>query len=355
MQIILNIIKEAYFLLNQMSVYLVFGFLFAGILHVFIKEEIIAKHLGKNNFLSVIKASLFGIPLPLCSCGVIPAALSLRKSGASRGAVLSFLISTPTTGIDSIFATYALLGGVFTVYRVVASFVIAVFAGVLANLFLKKEELSFNSSDNEHKCKLCHNNEHSLVKHNVLDKIKGVFTYAFGDLLGDVSKWLLIGILIGGMISSLIPETLVVRYLGSGWQSIFIMLLVGIPMYVCSSGSLPIVAALILKGMNPGAAFVFLLAGPATNSVALTVIASQFGKKTVFIFLSSIIGCGLGLGFLLNYLWGFLNIDITQLIVHHSTIIPSWMRMITSIFLLLGILLNIIKNKKNKQAIPVRG
>jgi len=339
MQIIIGIIKESYFLLNKMSVYLVFGFLFAGVLHIFMEEGMIARHLGKGNFLSVVKASLFGIPLPLCSCGVIPAALSLKKDGASKGAVLSFLISTPTTGVDSIFATYALLGGVFAVFRVAASFVTAVFAGVSANIFFRDKK-NPDVSDHKHECRVCHDEERSHARHGVFDKVKGVFSYAFNVLLRDVGKWLLIGILVGGAISYFVPDTFVARYLGSGWQSMLIMLLVGIPMYVCSSGSIPIAAALMLKGMNPGAAFVFLLAGPATNSVALTVIAKEFGKKAVFVFLASIIGCSLALGVLLNYIWTFLNIDSLAQVMHHGTIIPAWIEIAASIILLLAILSN---------------
>ncbi|MFC1666495.1 SO_0444 family Cu/Zn efflux transporter [Candidatus Omnitrophota bacterium] len=347
METLLGIFKEAYLLLNKMSIYLVFGFFFAGVLHIFMKEGLIARHLGKNSFLSVVKASLFGIPLPLCSCGVVPAALALRKDGASKGAVLSFLISTPTTGLDSIFATYALLGWVFTVFRVAASFLTGVFAGVFANILFKEDEHK-EPSENKAKCKMCEDGDHSESGHSFFDKTRSVFGYAFGVLLKDVGKWLLIGILIGGVISYFIPEEFIARYLGSGWQSMIIMLLIGIPMYVCSSGSIPIAAALMLKGMNPGAAFVFLLAGPATNSVALTVISNQFGKKTVFVFLTSIIGCSLALGGLLNHIWRFLNIDTLSYIARHGDIIPSWIKIAASSFLLVCILLNMLNLKSLK-------
>lgn len=339
MEILSGVIKESYLLLEKMSVYLLFGFFFAGVLHIFLKEGTIGRHLGKNSFLSVVKASLFGIPLPLCSCGVIPAALSIKKDGASKGAVLSFLISTPTTGVDSIFATYALLGGVFAVYRVVASFIAGIFAGIFANISFK-DELTPSPQDEERKCKVCCDKNHSHQEHSVFDKIKGVFTYAFGDLLKDVGKWLLIGIFIGGAISYLMPQEFITRYLSSGWQSMLIMLVIAIPMYVCSTGSLPVAAALMLKGLNPGAAFVFLLAGPATNSVALTVIAKEFGKKTVFIFLSSIIICSFALGTLLNYIWQFFDVNTLEHITHHTEIFPSWVRIAASIILLLCILYN---------------
>lgn len=346
MNIILGILKESYFLLNKMSVYLLFGFFVAGILHIFIKEGTIAKHLGKNDFLTVVKASLFGIPLPLCSCGVIPAAISLRKDGASNGAVISFLISTPTTGIDSIFATYSLLGGVFAVYRVIASFVTGVLGGWLANIFFNNER-SVSMDSEQNKCKLCSLDHDQETHHSLIGKIKSVFVYAFGVLLKDVGKWLLIGILIGGAISYFMPEEFVSRYLGSGLLSMIIMLLVGIPMYVCSSGSIPIAAALMLKGMNPGAAFVFLLVGPATNSVALTVIAKEFGKKAVLIFLTSIIASSLILGIILNYAWKLFNIQSIAQIVHQHSMIPSWLELSASIILLLAIILTSFKRGRN--------
>ncbi|MFH1868966.1 MAG: SO_0444 family Cu/Zn efflux transporter [Candidatus Omnitrophota bacterium] len=338
MDILYGVVKESYLLLDKMSVYLLFGFFFAGILHIFLKEGTVGRHLGKNNFLSVVKASLFGIPLPLCSCGVIPAALSIKKDGASKGAVLSFLISTPTTGVDSIFATYALFGGLFTVYRVAACFVSGVFAGVFANIFLKKEDTPA-PSDKERTCKVCCDGNHSHQEHTLSDKVKGVFTYAFGDLMRDAGKWLFAGILIGGIISYLMPQEFITSYLSSGWRSMLIMIVIAIPMYVCSTGSLPIAAALMLKGLNPGAAFVFLLAGPATNSVALTVIAKEFGKKTLFVFLSSIIFCSFALGALLNHIWKFFDVNTLEHIAHHTEFFPSWVRIVSSSILLLSIAL----------------
>jgi len=352
MDTILGIIKESVNLLNKMSVYLLFGFLFGGILHIFVKTEMIAKHLGKGDFFSVLKATLFGIPLPLCSCGVLPAAFSLRKDGASKGSVLSFLISTPTTGLDSIFATYALLGGVFAVYRVIASFLAGLLAGISANLFFRNEKHN-KVTHKDHECKVCKDKNHSLGDHGFLTKIKSVFVYGFGDLLKDVGPWLIIGIFVGGLISYLTPESFIKDYLGSGWQSMVIMLIIGIPMYVCSSGSIPIAAALMLKGMSPGAAFVFLLAGPATNSVALTVIGKQLGKKAVFIFLSSIIISALGLGMLLNFVWQFLNIDTLKQIMHHGRMFPRWVEISASTILVCVLFYNfvMVKIKSHKQTL----
>ncbi|MFH1395101.1 MAG: SO_0444 family Cu/Zn efflux transporter [Candidatus Omnitrophota bacterium] len=343
MKTLLGIIREAYILFNEMSPYLLFGFIFAGILHVFIDTKSISRHLGHNSFLAVIKASLFGIPLPLCSCSVIPAAMSLRKEGAARGAVLSFLISTPTTGVDSIFATYSLLGGFFTLYRIIASFVTGVLSGVAANLLIKETDAPFEKNNTV--CKICGTED--IHSHGLGYKLKGVFSYAFGDLLKDSGKALLAGILIGGIITYFVPETFINTYLGSGFKAMFVMLLVGIPMYVCATASIPIAAALMIKGMDPGAAFVFLVAGPATNIVTMTVVAKNMGIKALIVYLGSIIVSSIVLGIVLNKIYFyFYKEELFKLMLHHRILIPAEVRMISSIVLLLLIGYNLFSNSK---------
>ncbi len=344
MDVILGIVKESFFLMNKMSPYLLFGFLFAGLLHVFIDTATIARHLGKSNFLSVVKASLFGIPLPLCSCGVIPAASSLRREGASKGSIVSFLISTPTTGVDSILATYSLLGGLFAVYRVIASFMAGVFSGVLTNILVRGEREA--PAKEEKSCRLCGENEQH--RHSVPYKIKEVFRYAFGELLSDIGKWLLLGILIGGVISFFMPDKFIHTYLGSGWKAMFVMLVIGIPMYVCATGSIPIAAALMLKGMNPGAAFVFLMAGPATNAIGITVIAKEIGKKAVAIYLFSIAVSSLALGMLLDKVWHLLHIKGFDQALKHAEFLPGWIGYACTFALLLLIGYNFFHGMKNK-------
>lgn len=346
MDIITGILTQSYLLLNKMAPYLIFGFFFAGILHIFVKTATISRHLGGNNFLSVVKAALFGIPLPLCSCSVIPAAMSLKKEGASKGAVLSFLISTPTTGVDSIFATYSLLGLLFTVYRILASFITGTFAGIAANLLIKDEG---GEKKIEEECKICktngsheHNGPH---EHNVSQKIKGVFTYAFGDLLEDTGIAILAGILIGGAIVYFIPGGFIETYLGSGLKAMLVMLLVGIPMYVCATASIPIAAALMLKGMDPGAAFVFLVAGPATNIITMSVIAKNMGYKALGIYLGSIILCSLGLGLALNKIYYHFYEDTMSFMVHQHELVPPWVGIACGILLCALIAYNLVKKK----------
>ncbi len=340
MSILTGILKESYLLFNRMSPYLLFGFFFAGILHIFIDAETVRRHLGRSSFFSVIKASLFGIPLPLCSCSVIPAAVSLRREGASRGSVLSFLISTPTTGVDSILATYSLLGGLFTVYRVIASFVTGVLSGIAAN-FLIKEEFP-GTPGGMRACKLCH--DEKAHSHGALRKIKGVFSYAFIDLLEDTGAPLVIGVLIGGIIAYFLPEGFIETYLGSGLTAMFVMLLVGIPMYVCATASIPIAAAFMLKGMNPGAAFVFLVAGPATNVVTMMFVAKSMGRKALAIYLGSIAFSSIALGLLLDrvYMY-FYEAELVRYILPHREIVPGPVGTAASVILIALIIFNLVK------------
>ncbi len=337
-----GILLESARLMNKMAPYLLFGFLFAGILHIFFSPEKIAAHLGKGNLASVIKASLFGIPLPLCSCGVIPAALALRRKGASAGAVLAFLITTPTTGIDSIFATYALMGGLFTGFRIAASFVAGVVAGILANIFLKDAP---PHAVEEKGCKMCgHETEH---KHSFAEKITGALRYAFSGLLGEVAGWLVAGVLAGGAISYFIPEGFFSALLGAGWVAYLVMFLIGTPMYVCATGSIPIAASMMLKGLSPGAAFIFLLSGPATNTVTITVMMKELGRKAVAVYLGSIFVASMALAFALDKIWAvFAAPAAGHGMMAHSNMLPPWVEYASTALLLLLICYSALRPKQ---------
>jgi copper ion binding protein len=328
-QIIIGVVSESFHLLAKMAPYLILGFFFAGILSEFVSAERIARHLGKGNITSVIKAALFGMPLPLCSCGVIPTTMALRKNGASRSAVLSFLISTPTTGVDSIFTTYSLLGPVFAVYRILASFFAGVFSGVAAIVFGPKEKLNPNEQFQPQ------NQSQSQVQISLGKRFLKVFRYAFVELFSEIAKWLMIGILIGGVISYLIPEDFFSTYLREGWQAILVMMVIGIPLYVCATGSIPIAAALMLKGINPGAAFVFLLAGPATNAVTVTVISKYLGTRTSIIYLTSIAFSSVGLALLLDKVWLWLGLNLAGEHAAGHGMLPQWLEIGGAILILL--------------------
>ncbi len=345
MNIVGGFLLETVNLFNTMSPYLLFGFFVAGLLKVFLKEDFVARHLGTHDFMSILKASIFGIPLPLCSCGVISTALGLRKQGASKAAIFSFMISTPTTGADSIFATYALLGGFYAGFRVFATFVVALIVGAAALLIKDNNKVGQGKKD---KCPHCHDEvkDESVTactheQNNLGSKLKLAFRYGFYDLLKDSGRSILLGVLIGGAIAYFIPTTFVENYLGNVWLSMAIMLVIGIPMYVCSTGSIPIVAALMMKGLNPGAGFVFLITGPATNSVSFAVIAREFGTKSMVLFLISLVLGSLTMGWLFNWAWGFWNMNFPMLMRHHHmTGLPMWMNYISSVVLLGCILIS---------------
>lgn len=311
-----------------MAPYILFGLLFAGILHELVPDSIVTKHLGKDNVSSVVKSTVFGIPLPVCSCGVIPLATSIKKSGASKGATLSFLISTPITGVDSILATYGIFGWVFTLYRAVTSMIIAMVAGILTNIFDKEEEpkevkkpalFTMQAPVKEESCgtgtgSCCSTDNNTDKKFSFIAAMK----YAFVTLLGDIAKPLFWGLLLGALITVAIPENLSELLQTHDWLSYLIVIAIAVPMYVCATASLPIAAGLMLAGVSAGAAFVFLSAGPATNTVTIGVVKKMLGTRSLIIYLGSIIIGSILFGLGLDYIFDISNIDPASLIHLHE-------------------------------------
>lgn len=312
----MSLFKEIVYVFIEMAPFLMFGFLFAGILHVFIKKDLIVKHLGKSSGGAVIKASLFGVPLPLCSCSVIPTAISLKKSGASNASVLSFLLSTPLTGVDSIVATYGFLGPVFGLFRPIAAFFIGILGGTSA-LFINTETSVDNNTPQKQSCCCSSKGKNESLSNNtylsiIIYKVKSIIKYAFKTLLDDITIPLIIGLLVSGIISWIIPDNFFADLNISNFTQMLIMIIVGIPIYVCATSSLPIGAALLLKGLSPGVIFVFLVAGPATNSATVALIVKQFGKKFFALYFSTISLLSICFGLLLDKIINIygLKIDI---------------------------------------------
>ena len=308
-----------------MAPYILFGLVFAGLLHELVPDSIVTKHLGSSDVKSVLKSTIFGIPLPVCSCGVIPLATSIKKSGASKGATLSFLISTPITGVDSIMATYGIFGWIFTVYRAITSMVIAIVAGVLTNIFDKEDvrsrslfttvppELTSCSTNEDTCCSTSHDTEKKF-------SFLAAMQYAFGTLLGDIAKPLFWGLLLGALITVAIPENLSEILKDQAWLSYLIVIIIAVPMYVCATASLPIAAGLMLSGVSAGAAFVFLSAGPATNTVTIGVVKKMLGTKSLIIYLGSIIIGSILFGLGLDYIFDISAIDPASLIHLHEEV-----------------------------------
>ncbi|QOY52246.1 SO_0444 family Cu/Zn efflux transporter [Candidatus Sulfurimonas baltica] len=320
---------------NAMAPYILFGLIFAGILHELVPDTIVTKHLGKETISSVVKSTLFGIPLPVCSCGVIPLATSIKKSGASKGATLSFLISTPITGVDSILATFGMFGWVFTIYRVITSMVIAMFAGIMTNILDKEPEkvvamnkfsihpqnFSIEVPDGEgESCCCVGESSCSTGEKKTRFSLKKAMNYAFFTLLSDIAKPLFLGLLLGALITIAIPQNLSDVLTEYSWLSYLIVIAIAVPMYVCATASLPIAAALMLSGVSAGAAFVFLSAGPATNTVTIGVVKKMLGTKSLYIYLASIVFGSVLFGVGLDYIFDINSIDPKSLVHFHEEV-----------------------------------
>ena len=329
-----------YSLFIDMSFYLVIGLIFVGILHVLLKKDWAAKWVGKNNTASVVKASLFGVPLPLCSCGVIPTAVFLNNSGASLGAVIAFLISTPQTGVDSIIATYGMLGVVFALYRPIAAFISGIIGGVFIGKVAKKKDGAINN-DALSECQTCntdscldssekdcsdhsHKEEYKMdtsieqKNRGVLYSIKRMLNYAFIEFLDDISGHFIIGLLISALITVLIPDD----WFGSlginkGLPAMLIMMVIGIPMYICSTSSIPVAVTLMMKGFSPGAAFVFLFTGPVTNAASVAVLTKTLAKKVTALYIAVVSVMAIAFGYLLDFIIKVFSLSEVQYMKHH--------------------------------------
>ncbi len=327
MSLLADFLRESISLWIAVAPYLLLGMVISGLLHVFLGKEIISRHLGKGNIFSVIKATLFGIPLPVCSCGVIPLASSLRKDGAHKSSVLSFLVSTPTTGVDSFLATYSLLGPLFAIFRPLGAMLSGITLGAIDYIFEGKKE----------KLKEIPKHKHAKISRSF--RFGEFLRFSFFEIPNDIGKWLLVGVFFGGLIAAALPEEIFSQFLYFPLD-IIVALVVGIPLYVCATGSIPIAAALIYKGLSPGAALVFLIAGPATNTITLSFVRAKLGRKSFYIYLSSIISVAIILGFVFNWLWNALGKNVA-FIAGGSNIIPFEIRVACGI-ILLAIILNVL-------------
>ena len=403
---------EILLLINEMSPYLLLGFLLAGLMHAFIPGRYYTRFLSKPTLGSVINAAIFGIPLPLCSCGVIPTAMSLRKEGASRGAVTSFLIATPQTGIDSIIATFSLMGVPFAVIRPIAALITAVLGGWMVNTFVslrdrrahremaegtivKTEETETctchchchenkaesccpegDSDDNHHHHSGEHHHHSSHHRHSshhhhsssaschchdrkipntIGGKIVEALRYAFLDMMSDIGKWLVIGLVVAGLITIYVPDEVFTIFKDNTMASMILVLIISIPMYLCATGSIPIAVVLMLKGLTPGAALVLLMAGPACNMASILVIRKGLGFRTLVIYILSIVIGAVFFGCLIDWLQYSGMIDFTSRVSQTMEIkeggagIIKWT---STIVLTLLLLFNLIFKPLGKPTFP---
>ncbi len=269
-----------------MAPYLLLGFLIAGVLHVYVPQRFYARYLSADNRWSVLWAALLGVPLPLCSCGVIPTAIGLRNEKASKGAIASFLIATPQTGIDSILATFSLMGLGFAIVRPVAALITGVCGGLLVNRLIRHDNFSDDATAT------CAVEQGS--------KPWRVLKYAYYDMIRDIGLRLLVGLVVAALIQVAVPDDFFLSFGSEPLLQMLVILAIAVPMYICSTGSIPVAAALMMKGLSPGAALVMLMAGPAVNLASILVVHKSMGRRFTAIYLATIVGFSVLFGLLLN-------------------------------------------------------
>jgi len=298
----------------ESSPWLLLGFVIAGLIKGLLPADFLSRHLGGKGAGTTVKAAVIGAPLPLCSCGVVPAALGLRKSGASKNATVAFLVSTPETGVDSVSVSYALLGPFMAVIRPIA----AITSGIVSGLLVGKSENESDDSTGE--VKSCCASEKPKQEEvsccskkqappGFAEKLQQGLTFSFVDLLKDIGLWLLIGLAFAAVVRTWVPEAFLAQW-GDGFLAFVVMAVIGVPMYICATASTPIAAGLLLSGMSPGAVLVFMMAGPATNIGTLAIIGKELGKKALSAYLSGVIITAFVFGYLTNYLVNRWNINV---------------------------------------------
>jgi uncharacterized membrane protein YraQ (UPF0718 family) len=321
----------------EASPWLLLGLLIAGLMKSWVPTKILSQHLGEGK-LAIVKAAFIGAPLPLCSCGVIPVATELRRSGASASATSSFLVATPETGVDSVSVSYALLGPVFAIYRPITAIISAIITGLLVST-IKKEDIKL-PKDSKDKVKSCCSSkqkpEPAPVKTSCCDSKKTVnksenflsktisgIHYAATKLIDDIIIWLLVGLIFATLIKTFLPESFLLSY-GSGLGAMLVMIAISIPMYICATASTPVAAGFILAGISPGTALVFMMAGPATNISTLGVIKNEMGSGVLIRYLLGISLSAIGFGLLLDSGLAFFNVNIVQQMQHSHELLPFW-------------------------------
>ena len=335
MEIIAEILTVFWGNFAHMSPFLLFGFFVAGWLSVMISPQFVQTHLGSSRLGSVLKASIFGVPLPLCSCAVIPVASSLRRNGASKGATSAFLLSTPQTGVDSILATYGLLGPVFAIFRPLAAFIVGAIGGTAISAISKSTEAP---PEPEVSCENCKNADKPA-----LPAYLRALRHGFIVLPRDIGKSLVVGLTIAGLIGALVPADFFAERVGSGIATMFLMLLFGVPIYVCATASIPIAAAMMMKGVTPGAALVFLMSGPATNAATIAAVWTMLGRRQAIVYLLVVAVTAIAAGLALDFFFNIASLD-TEIVTGWMP--PPWMQT-GSAFILVAVLANALRPKSS--------
>lgn len=325
----MEILNSLLFMLNEMSPYILLGFFIAGLMHAFVPQRMFARHLSGHDLGSVVKAAMVGVPLPLCSCGVLPTAVAMRRSGASRAASTSFLIATPQTGVDSIAATWSLLGPAFAVVRPVAALVTAIVGGVAVG---KAEAPATAETRAGATCATVADER----PQGFVARLVASLRYGFVDLVGSIGGWLVAGLLIAALITVYVPADFFATLGANPLPAMIAVVVIAVPMYVCATGSIPIAMSLMLKGLSPGTALVLLMAGPAANFASFTLIAREMGRKAAVIYLCAIVVGAIAFGLVIDYLlpagW-FVLPGSDAAGCHHTETVPGVFPTICSVIL----------------------
>ncbi len=398
-------------ILNEAAIFVLVGFAIAGLLEGWLAGGRLLRFFKGDSPRSVILATLLGVPLPLCSCSVLPTAVTLRKRGASKGATLSFLISTPETSVTSILLTYALMGPLLAVVRPLAAAATAISAGLAENALTRyllgtskraasdddgapdgdaadvpaaREEHGHATHEHaaqahaehthaghtdaghthaehthaghgapeEHGDTCGHDHDHDHGDHShepaafaadvtppagAAAKLQQGMRFAFVDLFDDIFGWMMVGILAAAAIQVWLPPDALATLTGGAFTTMLVMVVIGVPLYVCAEASTPIAAALVAQGLDPGAALVFLLVGPATNIGSLGVLDKMLGRRTVAVYLAAIIIVALVMGGLLNLFVGSSELGL-QMRALEEPLVPDGVKQAGALaFLALGL------------------
>ncbi|WP_261816200.1 SO_0444 family Cu/Zn efflux transporter [Vibrio gallicus] len=357
----MNLVQHFIELFIESGFWMLLGLVVAGLLKEWVPTELLSKHLGGKGAKTTIKAAFIGAPLPLCSCGVIPAALGLRRSGASKSATTSFLVATPETGLDSVSVSYALLGPFMAVMRPIAAICSAIVAGLLVGkdanraepkldiaglrplttpqpssvvlTTIKPQPVESNTSSccSTQKATCC-SSKLAPTKKGAVQKLKAGIGFAATDLVKDISTWLIIGLFFAALVQTYVEADFLAQWGGSIW-SMLLMVVVSVPMYICATASTPIAAGLLMSGISPGAVLVFMLAGPATNVATLGVVWKELGKRSLIAYLTGVIGTALVFGFMTDYLVSVHGFVVQPLSAAEHEVVPHWLSISSAIVL----------------------
>jgi len=315
-------LQSIFYMFVEMAPYIVLGLSFVAILNIIVTKDWVSKNLGKRSVWTTIKAALLGIPLPLCSCGVIPTAIYMNDNKASKGSVVSFLISTPQTGVDSIIATYGMMGPVFAIYRPIAALLMGIFGGLFA-LFAENQERKRNPI-NPKNISFAQIQPMELKIETTQEKIKRTLRYAFIEFVDDIALRFIFGVIVAGLIAYFVPANFFAEMgLGTGLVGMLILIAISAPMYICATASIPIAVALMAKGFSPGAAFVFLAAGPATSIASFAILSKALGKQLTIFYVGVIVVLSIVFGYILDFIFYFFNLNVMDVLAisghsHHN-------------------------------------